>query len=172
MHTQTHILSGWCVGNLFSLNARQRLFCMIAGYVFDMDGISHFWGQEAFWKYHHMFHTLLVAVICCMALSLLSKQRFRDFPIYLGIFHLHMLMDLVGSGEGWGIPYFSPFYKYEYMWNRWDLYSWQNLTIFGILFFWTLAIAKYQKRTPLEAIWPKLDRHLLEFFRILPAAKK
>jgi hypothetical protein len=75
-------------------------------------------------------------------------------------------MDLLGSGEGWGIPYFWPIVKQEYLWNQWDLYSWQNLTAAGVLLIWTVLIAKYRKRTPLEAVMPRLDRQIVQLFDI------
>ena len=30
MHIQTHILSGWVIGNALRLSPRERLFCMVA----------------------------------------------------------------------------------------------------------------------------------------------
>ena len=63
MHLQTHILSGWCLGNALPLTGRERLFCMLAASLADVDGLSRVLGQEAYWKYHHTLgHNLPVAV--------------------------------------------------------------------------------------------------------------
>ena len=40
MHVQTHILSGWCVGNLAPLSPRERLICMTAASIADLDGLT------------------------------------------------------------------------------------------------------------------------------------
>ena len=45
MHAPTHLMSGWCVGNLFRLTAVERVFCMIAASAADVDAVSRvFWG--------------------------------------------------------------------------------------------------------------------------------
>ena len=43
----------------------------------------------------------------------------------------------------------------------WDFYSWQNISAAFLLLLWTVAIAYYQKRTPLELLMPSLDRKLV-----------
>ena len=46
MHIPTHILSGWCIGNVLPLNGRERLFCMVAASVADFDGLGIIFGEE------------------------------------------------------------------------------------------------------------------------------
>jgi hypothetical protein len=63
VHLQTHLMSGWCVGNLLPLGARERLFCMIAAAASDLDGIGRVFGEEAYWRYHHVVgHNLAFAI--------------------------------------------------------------------------------------------------------------
>ncbi len=60
MHIGAHIMSGWCVGNCFKLDARQRAFCMITASVADLDGLGRIVSEEAYWKYHHILcHNLM-----------------------------------------------------------------------------------------------------------------
>lgn len=164
MHVQTHILSGWCAGCLVGrFTARERLFCMLAASLPDVDGLSILAGQEAYWDYHHTLgHNLLFGIVLCFVLACLSSHRLLSLIIYLALFHLHLVLDYFGSGPGWGIPYLWPFR--HWLWMRrdaWPFYSWQNVTTAVALVAWTLWIARRQGRTPLEALMPRLDRQLV-----------
>ena len=46
MHIPTHILSGWCTGNLFDFKPRERLFCMIAATAADLDGLGMIYSMD------------------------------------------------------------------------------------------------------------------------------
>jgi hypothetical protein len=168
MHVQTHIMSGWCVGNLFRLTPRQRLMCMIAASIADLDGLGILAGQEAYLKYHHVVgHNLLFGLIACIVLALLSRARLGVFALYLALFHLHLVMDFFGSGPGWPIYYLWPYSKWtpdNRHWS-WEFYSWQNITAAFALLAWTILIAVYAGRTPLEVPMPRLDRQLVQWFR-------
>jgi inner membrane protein len=162
MHIQTHVMSGWCLANCFQLNARERFLCMLAASLPDCDGLGLLFGQEAYWDYHHVLaHNLLVAVLLSLALTGFSRHKLKCFAIYLGLFHLHLLMDYFGSGEGWGVLYFWPFGRDSYESEHcWGLYSWQNLSFGAFFLLWTLLIAAVKKRTPLEWLMPGLDAKL------------
>jgi len=110
MHVQTHIMSGWCVGNWLSLTARQRLCCMIATSIADLDGLSLIFGQEAYWTWHHkLCHNLAFAVLVSAVLTIWSASRFFGFVLYLAFAHLHLLLDYFGSGPDWPLYYLWPF---------------------------------------------------------------
>lgn len=168
MHVQTHILSGWCVGNYLPLTARQRAMGMVAASVADLDGLSILGGQNAYWDYHHrLCHNLTFGLLACGILTLWSGRRPLTFLVYLALFHLHLVMDYFGSGPGWGIYYFWPFSSWAAD-NRhvaWEFYSWQNITIAAVLVVWTIVIAVRRGRTPLEALMARLDRQLVDWFR-------
>ena len=167
MHTSTHLLSGWCVGNLFNLTGRERLFCMIAATAQDLDGLGiilyPIYGNKYYWEWHHvLFHNLLTAIILTALLVIWSKHRIKAALLYFGLFHLHLLMDYVGSGELWTIHYLYPFNKLELMWTgAWPMFSWQNITTGFILIGWTIWIAAKKERTPLEQLMPSLDQQLV-----------
>ena len=168
MHVQTHILSGWCVGNLIPhFTARERLFCMFASSLADLDGLSILGGQEAWWDYHHtLCHNLPFGLVLCLALTAFSTHRASGFLVYLALFHLHLLMDYYGSGPGWGIPYLWPISReHAVSPDAWAFYSWQNLGTAALFIAWTLWIAWRQGRTPLEAMMPRLDRQLVATLR-------
>jgi hypothetical protein len=168
MHIQTHILSGWCVGCVLPrLGKRERLFCMLAATLSDLDGLSILAGQNAYWDYHHTLgHNLPCGLLLCLALAIFSSPRALSLLVYLALFHLHLLLDYYGSGPGWGIPYLWPFS--HHLWlnpDAWPFYSWQNITAALALYALTLWLARHQGRTPLEAIMPRLDRQLVQLLR-------
>jgi inner membrane protein len=177
MHTQTHIMVGWCLANTVRMTPRQRLLAMLAAALSDLDGLGILVSQNLFWDYHHKLgHNLLFGLLLSAVLAVFSVPRARSthpslapgcsrlaaMAFYLFLFHVHILMDLAGSGQGWTISYWWPFSNatWAVSWV-WDFYSWQNLTAAGLALAWTVAIAVRCRRTPLEAIMPSLDRHLL-----------
>jgi len=168
MHVQTHILSGWCAANLIPRFApRDRLLCMLAASLADLDGLGIVFGQEVYWDYHHKLgHNLPYGVVLCAILAAFSTRRVLAFAICFGLYHLHLVMDYYGSGPGWGIPYLWPLSPREWRSDHaWPFYSWQNITAFAALLLWTFRIARRSGRTPLEAIMPGLDRQLVRLLR-------
>lgn len=166
MHLQTHFLSGWCIGNLFRLNGRERLFCALAAVLPDFDGLGIIFSQEAYWKFHHLLgHNLLFSIVTAGVFCCFSSHKAKMLCLSFALSQLHMVMDLFGSGELWTISYLWPFSHQEFSVScGWALYSWQNILAGIVLIAWMLLIMKYQRRTPLEVIMPKLDRQLVELF--------
>lgn len=160
MYIQAHVLSGWIAGNYLKLNARERFFCMVAGGILDVDGLGILISQDAYDDYHHVLgHNLLFGVIVALILTFFSSHKRKCLFIYLALFHLHILMDLFGSGELWTISYLQPFSDYElYSKFNWALYSWQNMIANAVVLLWTIAIIISKKRTPLEYIMPEFDK--------------
>ncbi len=160
-------MSGWCLGNLFRFTPRERLFCMLAASLSDLDGLGILFGQETYWEYHHrLCHNLAFGLVLCVALAIFSRPRGKAFVVYLGLFHLHLVLDYFGSGPGWEILYLWPFTDWAVEFKHtWPWYSWQNLSTGLAVRVWTLAIAIRLGRTPLEAILPSLDRQLTGWLR-------
>ncbi|HEX3356077.1 MAG TPA: metal-dependent hydrolase [Tepidisphaeraceae bacterium] len=167
MHIGAHIMSGWCLGNCFKLDPRRRACCIIAASVADLDGLGRVVSMEAYWKYHHILcHNLLFCIVVAALLSAFSARRIQSFMLYLALGHLHLLMDYLGSGPLWGIAYFWPFSPRLFRTGMaWEFYSWQNLTVAGVLFVWVIFIAIRQGRTPIETIAPDLDRRFVGWLR-------
>lgn len=165
MHIPTHIMSGWCLSNLIpKLGPRERLMCMIATTIPDLDGLSILGGRETFLNWHHVAcHNLPFGILVCAILTLLAGRSVWAFMLYLLFFHLHLLLDVFGSGPGWGIYYWWPFSRWAFDNTHlsWEFYSWQNISIAGGLLVWTILIARFKQRTPLEALMPDLDRQLV-----------
>lgn len=164
MHVPTHIMSGWCGANLFRFSPTERLLCMIAATVPDLDGLSRIFGENAYWDWHHkLTHNLLSALVVAAVAAVFARRRIACALVCFGLFHLHLAMDLVGSGPGWPIHYLWP---YDSMGiesrHVWELYSWQNIAAAGALLAWTILIAAFARRTPLEKLMPALDRQLVD----------
>lgn len=167
MHTQTHVLSGWCLGNLVEFSPRERLFSMLAASLSDVDGLGILMGNDFYEPYHHkLAHNLFFGLLLSVMLAFFSTQRKKAFLVYLGLFHVHLVLDYFGSGPYWEIFYLWPFSHWGLL-NRWawPFISWQNISV-GLAFIaWTLAIAVKAGRTPLEIIMPSLDTQLVVWLR-------
>lgn len=169
----THILSGWCFGNLIKLTGRERLFCMLAASLPDLDGLGIIFGQSLYLKYHHIVgHNILFGIICSAVLSYFSKSKIKSFFIYVLLFHVHLIMDYYGSGPEWGIYYLWPFSNWLlYTPHAWPFNAWQNSAVGIFLIVWMFIIMFYHKRTPLELLKPSLDRQIIELTEKFKFAK-
>jgi inner membrane protein len=169
MHVPTHIMSGWCLGNLVRLTPRERLFCMVAATAADLDGLSILFGQEAYWDYHHVVcHNLFFAVALSTVLAAFSAQRLKAFAVFLAAAHLHLVLDYFGSGPGWPIHYGWP--VFHWVWKNpvaWEFNSWQNRLAALVFLVWVLLIAVFCGRTPVELITPDLDRRFVVRLRTM-----
>ena len=160
MYIQAHAMSGWIVSNYLKLNARERFFSMLAASLLDLDGLGIIVSPDLYDTYHHVLgHNICFGIIVAGILTVFSMHKLKCFFLYLALFHLHILMDLVGSGELWTISYLWPFSKFElYFEHNWALFSWQNMVANFALLGWTIALIFTHKRTPLEYVTPKLDK--------------
>jgi hypothetical protein len=155
-------MAGWCLGNLFRLTARERLFCMIISLAPDLDGLGLLFGKFVYLRYHHVLcHNLAFGILSSLLLSLLSSQRLKSFFLYLGLFHLHLLMDYLGSGPGWPVVYFYPFSNWRWVNEKgWAFNGWQNI-IMNLFLVWVFIQIWQKGRTPFELVWPSLDKYLI-----------
>ncbi|MCW2957045.1 MAG: hypothetical protein JWO69_1914 [Thermoleophilia bacterium] len=162
MHVPTHILSGWLVGNALRFGPRERLFCMLASALPDLDGLGFFLGEEAYWRFHHTAgHNVFFGVALSIGFAAASTRRGLAFGAYLVCFHLHLLMDFYGSGPGWAIHYLWPIDARGWRTiDAWPLNGWQNRVAFLALLAVTVLIARRKRRTPLELLAPRLEAKL------------
>jgi inner membrane protein len=163
LHIPTHILSGWVVANLplfaARFSPRERLFCMIAAGVADFDGVGFFFGEEVYWRFHHVLgHNVFFGLAISVAMAAFSGPRLLAFVAYLALFHLHLLLDYYGSGIGWKIHYLWPIDERGFKTDdAWPLSSWQNYLAFVALAVSTAGIAWRKRRSPLELLLPRFE---------------
>jgi hypothetical protein len=171
MHIPTHIISGWCVGATLSTTPRERIACMMAASLADLDGAGIVFGQEHYQRWHHVFgHNVFYGIVLAGLCSRLahSGRRAWVFVLCLALFHLHLVMDYYGSGQGWGIHYLWP--VSDWLWinpNAWSLGAWQNYLALGAGVLWTIFLAVWKGCTPFELVapglesdWQRLRKHL------------
>ena len=146
MYIQTHLFTGWCFAHCFALSLRERLLCILAATLPDLDGLGMLKSDEMYWEYHHKLgHNLLAGIVLAGLLAACSRRRLWTFPLYLALFHLHLLLDYFGSGPYWGIYYLWPFSRVCIEFQRaWLLYSWQNISVGIALFLWSVGIVYYR----------------------------
>ena len=132
----------------------------------DLDGMGLLWSVDAYQEAHHVWgHNLAAALLLSILLSLVSDHRRLCFPLCIALFHLHLLMDFHGSGQGWGIAYWWPLSgQYCYTDHAWSLGGWQNYAALGILAAWTWLILRLKNRTLFEHMAPPVDRAFLKVF--------
>lgn len=166
MHIQTHILSGWCAANHLDLTPRERALAMAAASFAYLDGLGLLISIDHYVAWHHVLgHNALFGVLLTAVLTVFSTHRLKAAMLYFSLFHLHLVLDYYGSGSGWGIHYLWPFKSTEILNpNAWELGSWQNMLTFILLLLWTLAIIRWKRRTPLEAIMSRLDKRIVALF--------
>jgi hypothetical protein len=166
----THVLAGWCLGNLLRLTPRQRVLCVVAAVGPDIDGLGWVVSWDVYWDYHHLLaHNFSFALVAAAVLAAWSYPQGRLglrtpllFLLYLGLVHLHLLMDYFGAG--WPLWYEWPFTRRQFVSvHCWGLLSWENLGITVGLAAWTVWIAVRRGRTPFEAVMPAWDRECLKW---------
>ncbi len=169
----THALSGWCLGNLIKLNSRERLFCMIAACISDLDGIGLIFDMKYYLQYHHIVgHNIYFGIICSLILAFFSQSKLKSFFTYLSLFHVHLILDYYGSGTGWGIYYLWPFSNHWFHSpHAWPFYSWQNQTAGVFFIVWMIIITFYCKRTPLEMILPPFEKRFIAIIERIKFSK-
>ena len=173
MHIQTHLLSGWIIGNALRLSPRERFLCMAAATLPDLDGLGIVISQELYWDLHHKLgHNVFWFAFVAGVLAIFSEHRLRAGLAYFGLGWMHFGMDYLGSGPGWGLWPWWPASDASVEWsNAWPFFSWQNIAAFCLVFTATLWIAWHLRRTPLEWPMPSLDRQLVVLVRRNRAAR-
>lgn len=163
MQLQTHLLAGWCLAGQPTRTSRERFLCMLVGVLPDLDGAGILIDVKYYHQYHHILgHTIFFGILSSALLARFSTNRWQMFWLFLAIFHSHILLDLLGSGDGWGMQYFWPASSWvlenPYVW---ELQSWQCMAVMFFLLLWTIRIAYVRRCTPFEFLLPKLDSYLV-----------
>jgi inner membrane protein len=156
MHLQTHLLASWSVGAALPERRDRRLVAW-AGVLPDLDGLSVLWGVDAYGRWHHVLtHGLLAALATTALVALVARDRVRAALLALVAFHLHLALDLVGSGPGWVIVYLYPLSQGSiggFPW-AWELSSWPNLLFTAALVGVSLVTAVRWGRSFVESCAP------------------
>lgn len=174
----THVLSGWAVANMTTLNKRERMLVTLAAIIPDLDGLGVVWdllpgsgGFGFYQQYHHVFgHNIFFGLmLSALAFAMGARRRVVSLLVFIS-FNVHILEDLAGSrGLGddfWAIPYFWPLSHREYVWSgQWPLNGWQNFAITGVLLGWMFYWAWKRGYSPIELVSSKADNKFVDVLR-------
>jgi inner membrane protein len=180
----THLLASWVVAAKTAGNLRDVRLITLAGIAPDLDGAgllvdmarNAFTGGEHYPLYQHYHHYLLHGVaggaVVAVLLAAFAKQRWKVLLLALGVFHLHLLCDFVGSRgpspeDLWPIFYLGPFDK-DPMWiwkGQWRLDGWQNLLISLGVFVWAMATTLREGHSVVGVFSHRFDVHFVRVIR-------
>jgi inner membrane protein len=155
----THALTGWLIAQpLHKRSERVAVTC--AAVIADLDGLSLLGGVDAYHKWHHTFgHNVFFAFAVSIGIGVYFRSL-KSGLLGLVAFHSHILEDMLGSGAGWGVPYFWPASERIYSTPQpfqWELDSWQNLAFTAIFLIATLWLGLKKRRTIVEVFSEKAD---------------
>lgn len=160
MQIPTHLISSWCLGSLLFRSRGKRSLAMLAGVAADFDGIGLIAGVEYYVRYHHVLgHNFLIATVCGALCAAVSGGSWRDATAFSLVFCVHLLLDFLGSGPGWGMQIVWPFSDW-YLENPWvwGLDSWQNALFLAGCILWMLIRIAKTSESPFAWVCPPLDR--------------
>lgn len=136
---------------------------MMAAVLPDIDGVGIIAGMEYYSRFHQKLgHNLPFVMTVALLVALMSSSRWKVFWLCLLAGHLHLLMDLLGSGLGWGFNYLNPigYYRLTAL-GWWELASWQNALADAFLLSMTLLIMIRKRRFLFEYPFPRLDQRIV-----------
>jgi inner membrane protein len=144
-----------------------RRLVLLAGLAPDLDGLSIVAGVESYQRWHHVVtHGFLAAATVAALCGWGAQRKASTALLAFGVFHVHLLCDLVGSGRGWSISYLWPWSRAEVSWSgAWALNGWQNQLIGLIAILACLGVAVPFGRTIVEVFSVRLDRLIVETVR-------
>lgn len=168
MFPVTHGMIGWLTGQSLE-NRRDRILVTAASVIPDFDGAGIVVSLDYYAKYHHVLgHNIFFGLIFAALAYKFSIEKKKGAVLALVAFHSHILGDLLGSGLGWGIPFFWPVYGkvFEFVPPfQWELDSWQNILTTAICLIGIIYFAIKKKRTIVEVFSVKADAKVVEVFR-------
>ncbi|MBI5527504.1 MAG: metal-dependent hydrolase [Deltaproteobacteria bacterium] len=144
----THALAGWCAAQAVCRHRRDVAIAAVGGVLADLDGAGLFidvatghWNGPYRWyeSLHHVLgHNLLAAGATAVVAAFFARDRLRTGVVFFALFHLHLLMDLAGSGgpdgDLWTISYLYPLSQREFSWSgQWALNAWPNVVFTAAL---------------------------------------
>lgn len=134
MHLPSHLAISWLVGCRLE-HRRDRVLVAWAGVAPDLDALTALGGLEFYGRWHHVLtHGLFAALGFAVLIGALGIDKPKVGLLSLVTFHLHLICDLVGSGKAWGIAYLYPITAKELVSPiRWELASWQNVSITAVV---------------------------------------
>lgn len=149
LHFVTHIGLSWIVASLRPAARTDRWLIVAAGVLPDLDGAGIVWSQAAYLAAHRAAgHGLLFALLVLAAVALRAKAPWPTAALAMVSFHLHLLLDVVGTG-GLPVRYFWPLSDRAWTFgHHWELASWPNAVVMALTLAVVVAVARRPRRLP------------------------
>lgn len=149
LHFFTHIGLSWLVASLWPGSRRDRWLVVAAGVLPDLDGAGIVWSEHAYLAAHRAVgHGLLFALLLLAVAALRADAPWPAATLALASFHLHLLLDVVGTG-GLPVRYFWPLSDRGWTYDgHWALASWPNAVVMALTLIAVLAVAWRRRRAP------------------------
>jgi inner membrane protein len=171
----SHLLASWLLAHACKLPQRERRLVAVAGVLPDLDGFGWVLDRintmnggtsDLYFQYHHILgHNLLATLaIACIVLFAAQAQKWLAASLALGVAHLHLFCDMLGSrgpdGYQWPIAYLRPFSDgWQWVWSgQWELHAWQNSAITLAMLGIAMVCGWQKNYSFVEVISAKLDR--------------
>ena len=152
-------MTSWVIAAKTTDNARDCRLVALAGILPDLDGLGIIgdfatralgWKKTLFYEhYHHyLLHGVFGGILIAALLAVFARQKWRVALLALAVFHLHVLLDFLGSRgpspeDLWPVFYLGPFDK-DPMWlwkGQWRLDAWPNRVVGVVFLLWALRLA-------------------------------
>ncbi|MBN1808178.1 MAG: metal-dependent hydrolase [Planctomycetes bacterium] len=173
MNPVTHFLVSWDIAGAGETMRRDRWLITISGVIPDLDGLgaiaelaTRHSERPLLWftRFHHILcHNIGFGLALAVAVFLLAREKIRTLLFAVGVFHLHLLCDIIGArgpdGSQWPVPYLLPFSDRWYLavgW-QWELVSWQNTLVTAAALVAMFYMAWRKGYSPLELMPWNID---------------
>lgn len=182
MHVITHLLAGWTFAEGLEDRRDKTVVAWCSalpdldglGYVVDLITLHTAFPQSHYYEMFHRLwgHGMPAALVIALAVFLWRRNVWVALLGLLSV-HLHLFMDVLGSGgklsgQVWPVDYLSPLLPgaVVFEWSeQWPLAGWQNMTITLALIAFTLWRGCVTGQTALAAVSVRIDRAVVAALR-------
>lgn len=161
-----HLQYGWWFAHWRQFDRRERAAITLSAAACDLDGLSMFWGGDAYYKYHHMlFHNSGTMLVVALLAGIFFWRRPWVWLLVVFAFGMHLVEDYVTIP--WNMKPWAPFNGMvtnlgHHIAAPIVQYGFQTAAmvfIFGV----TVWLYLRYGRTPLEIISPSFDRLIIGY---------
>jgi inner membrane protein len=183
MNVFTHFFAGWALAEANFLSRSDRVLVTWSAVAPDLDGLSilpdlanRALGRpetDFYFRYHHVWtHGLPAAIVATAVAIFLATRKLRTALLVFAAFHIHLLMDLVGSrgpstADIWPIGYLEPISsRLTFSWDgQWPLNDWKNVLLSILLIAWALRLAVRRGYSPVSLFSERADAAVVRTLR-------
>lgn len=171
MTTEAHMAAGWILAHLGGRETRRfRALVTFAAVAPDLDAISYVFGTNAYANTHHalghnIFFSLLLSGLCAWLFRARGRRGMVKMLLFSQLaFYSHYFGDYFFSG--FPLVYYWPVSDRDFIYSfKFTLGHPINLAFSYASLVIVIAMTPLVGRTPIELVWPELDRRLINLLR-------